>query len=347
MPAQQGAGAVGNMGGAAGIPLPALVQALLRQYQGRPPPFGGQPGFGGGRYPYPGRFPQRFLGGRPQGRAPFSPQSQRAFVPREQMGGSYAPRGLGGERGLVPQGANYMQRLYRGEYPPHESQMRQLNTPAGPVKVNPLAAGDFQGFTRDLQRHGFPFEKPWGSYNRRRMRWSNNWSSHAWGTAFDMNDSAGGMSPRMRQWMQQNPGLFQQLLRQWNMSQPLPGRDPNHIEWTGPNPQYHPPDTQTAGPLGSPSNPLQSPGMVRQGGEPRFVDAQGRFVDVQGNPVSGNYAKSDPPVYPNLGDATGGNFKPLPPGTKPSDLSNEEPAKPLPPGDYEYPASDTADTGTA
>jgi hypothetical protein len=173
-----------------------------------------------------------------------------------------------------------MQRLYRGEYPPHESQMRQLNTPAGPVKVNPLAAGDFQGFTRDLQRHGFPFEKPWGSYNRRRMRWSNNWSSHAWGTAFDMNDSAGGMSPRMRQWMQQNPGLFQQLLRQWNMSQPLPGRDPNHIEWTGPNPQYHPPDTQTAG-----------------GGIP-------------GAPP-GNYAKSDPPISPApVGDATGGSQSP-------------------------------------
>jgi hypothetical protein len=220
-----------------------------------------------------------------------------------------------------------MQRLYRGEYPPHESQMRQLNTPAGPVKVNPLAAGDFQGFTRDLQRHGFPFEKPWGSYNRRRMRWSNNWSSHAWGTAFDMNDSAGGMSPRMRQWMQQNPGLFQQLLRQWNMSQPLPGRDPNHIEWTGPNPQYHPPDTQTAGghdpsaPLGSEANPLQNPSM--------------RLIDP---PISSAPA----------GDASGGNFKPLPPGTKPSDLSNEEPAKPLPPGtdigDFEYPASDA---GTA
>jgi hypothetical protein len=259
-PAQQGAGAVGNMGGAAGIPLPALIQALMRRYQGRPPPFGGQPGFGAGRYGYPGGFPQRFLGGRPQGRAPFSPQSSRAFVPKEPMGGSYAPRGLGGEHGPVPQGPNYMQRLYRGEYPPVESQMHQLNTPAGPVKVNPLAANDFQGFTRDLQRNGFPFEKPWGSYNRRRMRWSNNWSSHAWGTAFDMNDSSGGMSPRMQQWMQQNPGLFQRLMRQWNMSQPLPGRDPNHIEWTGPNPQYHPPDTQAAGgPAGGEGPPADAP----------------------------------------------------------------------------------------
>jgi hypothetical protein len=153
------------------------------------------------------------------------------------MGGSYAPRGLGGERGPVPQGPNYMQRLYRGEYPPHESTMRSIQTPAGPMKVNPLAAGDVQGFTRDLQRHGFPFEKPWGSYNRRRMRWSNNWSSHAWGTAFDMDNQDGPMSPRARQWMQQNPGLFQQLMRRWNMSQPLPGRDPRHIEWTGPNQQ--------------------------------------------------------------------------------------------------------------
>jgi hypothetical protein len=158
--------------------------------------------------------------------------------------GSFAPPGLGGSRGPVPQGANYMQRLYRGEYPPTENAMRSIQTPAGPMKVNPLAAGDVQGFTSDLQRHGFPFEKPWGSYNRRRMRWSNNWSSHAWGTAFDINDSSGAMSPRAQQWMQQNPGLFQQIMKRWNMSQPLPGKDPNHMEWTGPNPQ---PGQQVAG----------------------------------------------------------------------------------------------------
>jgi hypothetical protein len=147
-----------------------------------------------------------------------------------------------------------MQRLYQGEYPPHESTMRNIQTPAGPMKVNPLAAGDVQGFTRDLQRHGFPFEKPWGSYNRRRMRWSNNWSSHSWGTAFDMDNQDGPMSPRAQQWMQQNPGLFQQLLRQWNMSQPLPGRDPRHIEWTGPNPQYHPPQQDAGGVAGNEGN---------------------------------------------------------------------------------------------
>jgi hypothetical protein len=130
-----------------------------------------------------------------------------------------------------------MQRLYQGQYPPSENAMRSIQTPAGPMKVNPLAAGDVQGFTRDLQQHGFPIEKPWGSYNRRRMRWSNNWSSHAWGTAFDIDNQDGPMSPRARQWMQQNPGLFQQLLRRWNMSQPLPGRDPRHIEWTGPRNQ--------------------------------------------------------------------------------------------------------------
>jgi hypothetical protein len=226
-----------------------------------------------------------------------------------------------------------MQRLYRGEYPPHESQMRQLNTPAGPVKVNPLAAGDFQGFTRDLQRHGFPFEKPWGSYNRRRMRWSNNWSSHAWGTAFDMNDSAGGMSPRMRQWMQQNPGLFQQLLRQWNMSQPLPGRDPNHIEWTGPNPQYHPPETQTAGNQPQDAGGWTAPERQLPPGNYGTNPIQrGQLPpgDYGINPIwpRGNYAKSDPPIYPApVGDATGGTqdprFNPNPPvqdtGTPESD----------------------------
>jgi hypothetical protein len=167
--------------------------------------------------------------------------------------GSVAPPGLGGSRGPVPQGPNYMQRLYRGEYPPTENAMRSIQTPAGPMKVNPLAAGDVQGFTQDLQRHGFPFEKPWGSYNRRRMRWSNNWSSHAWGTAFDINDSSGAMSPRAQQWMQQNPGLFQQIMKRWNMSQPLPGKDPNHMEWTGPNPQ---PGQQVAGAGGNEGNDL-------------------------------------------------------------------------------------------
>jgi hypothetical protein len=97
------------------------------------------------------------------------------------------------------------------------------------------------------------------------MRWSNNWSSHAWGTAFDINDSSGAMSPRAQQWMQQNPGLFQQIMRRWNMSQPLPGKDPNHMEWTGPNPQ---PGQQMAGggrdpsaPLGSEANPIPQPYM--------------------------------------------------------------------------------------
>jgi hypothetical protein len=63
--------------------------------------------------------------------------------------------------------------------------------------------------------------------------------------------------------MQQNPGLFQQLMRQWNMSQPLPGRDPRHIEWTGPNPQYHPPDTQTAGGDGNPQSPERQPRVLQ------------------------------------------------------------------------------------
>jgi hypothetical protein len=245
-PAQQGAGAVGNLGGAAGTPLPQLIAMMMQRMrqQGQIPPWARGPGgltrpgagVGAGRYPVSGR-----------GRAPFSPQSNTRYVPRSMQQGSFAPAGLGGSRGPVPQGANYMQRLYRGEYPPTENAMRSINTPAGPMKVNPLAAGDVQGFTRDLQQHGFPFEKPWGSYNRRRMRWSNNWSSHAWGTAFDINDSTGPMSPRMQQWMQQNPGLFQQIMKRWNMSQPLPGKDPHHMEWTGPKPQ---PGQQVAGPGG-------------------------------------------------------------------------------------------------
>jgi hypothetical protein len=244
--AQQGAGAVGNLGGAAGTPLPQLIAMMMQRMRarGQIPPWARGPGgltrpgygVGAGRYPVPGR-----------GRAPFSPQSNSRYVPRSMQQGSFAPPGLGGSRGPVPQGANYMQRLYRGEYPPTENAMRSIQTPAGPMKVNPLAAGDVQGFTRDLQQHGFPFEKPWGSYNRRRMRWSNNWSSHAWGTAFDINDSSGAMSPRAQQWMQQNPGLFQQIMKRWNMSQPLPGKDPNHMEWTGPNPQ---PSQQVAGPGG-------------------------------------------------------------------------------------------------
>jgi hypothetical protein len=264
-PAQQGAGAVGNMGGAAGTPLPQLIAMMMQRMRqrGQIPPWargpGGltQPGYGvgAGRYPVPGR-----------GRAPFSPQSNTRYVPRSMQQGSFAPPGLGGSRGPVPQGANYMQRLYRGEYPPTENAMRSIQTPAGPMKVNPLAAGDVHGFTQDLQRHGFPFEKPWGSYNRRRMRWSNNWSSHAWGTAFDINDSSGAMSPRAQQWMQQNPGLFQQIMKRWNMSQPLPGKDPNHMEWTGPNPQ---PGQQMAGAGGGDTRQLSPETLVEQ--QPQYL----------------------------------------------------------------------------
>jgi hypothetical protein len=229
--------------------------------------------------------------------------------------GSVAPPGLGGSRGPVPQGANYMQRLYRGEYPPTENAMRSIQTPAGPMKVNPLAAGDVQGFTRDLQQHGFPFEKPWGSYNRRRMRWSNNWSSHAWGTAFDMDNQDGPMSPRARQWMQQNPGLFQQLLRRWNMSQPLPGRDPRHIEWNGPNQQG---GSQMAGgrdpsaPLGSPSNPIRDGTMIRQdpGGKRQQPDQTPVTTDPN-DPTGGSQSptgggppaeKKPPETAPAVGD---------------------------------------------
>ncbi|HEY1894756.1 MAG TPA: hypothetical protein VGG62_00735 [Terracidiphilus sp.] len=325
-PAQQGAGAVGNMGGAAGTPLPQLIARMMQRMrqQGQIPPWARGPGgltrpgygVGAGRYPMPGR-----------GRAPFSPQSPRAFVPREAMGGSYAPRGLGGSRGPVPQGPNYMQRLYQGEYPPHESTMRNIQTPAGPMKVNPLAAGDVQGFTRDLQRHGFPFEKPWGSYNRRRMRWSNNWSSHSWGTAFDMDNQDGPMSPRAQRWMQQNPGLFQQLMRQWNMSQPLPGRDPRHIEWNGPNPQYHPPQ-QTADGGGGP----YGPDIVQT------FRKYGTQVDAQGNPIlQGGGKRLQPdqtPVTTDSNDPTGGNQSSTgsgpPAESKPPDTApaNADPAGP-------------------
>jgi hypothetical protein len=200
--------------------------------------------------------------------------------------------------------------------------MRSIQTPAGPMKVNPLAAGDVQGFTRDLQQHGFPLEKPWGSYNRRRMRWSNNWSSHAWGTAFDIDNQDGPMSPRARQWMQQNPGLFQQLLRRWNMSQPLPSRDPRHIEWTGPRNQG---DPQMAGgrdpnaPLGSEANPLMNPSMRRIG--PEAPPPPGS------RPPPGGPVTTDPsdPTGSNQSPTGGPPSEPKPPDTAPA---NADPAAP-------------------
>lgn len=140
-----------------------------------------------------------------------------------------------------PGHANYFQRQHGFNLAsaPPASAMTRITTPFGPVTVNPMAARDVGGFFSDLQRQGAPTGpgglQKLGSYNHRPMAYNKRLaSSHAWGAAFDMNDKDGPIAPRMRQWINQNPQRWHDTLRRWNMTQPLPGKDPNHLEWTGP-----------------------------------------------------------------------------------------------------------------
>ncbi len=144
--------------------------------------------------------------------------------------------GLGGNPGYqagVISGdgrANYFQR--QGHGPFDRSEMQDVKTPFGNIAVNPQAAADFGGFYNELNEAGAPINTL-GSYNKRKMRWSNQWSSHSMGTATDLDDQQ-YLSPQMKQWIGQNSDTWSTIKGKFNMTQPLPIKDPGHIEWTGP-----------------------------------------------------------------------------------------------------------------
>lgn len=258
MSAPQGIGAQGGLGGAGGMPLPALVQQLMQQMasRGQRPPWMRRPIERWGPYgpPRPGFSGQ-------QGN--FSGQQNRPYGVTARPGSGWpAPR------------YNYFQHAYPGQAPPSPQSMRTINTPAGRITANPMVAHDIDGFTRDLRAHGFPFEAQWGSYNRRRMRWGPEWSSHAWGSAFDINDRDGPLSPRVANWIRNNQQLWQQIKRRWNMGQPLAGadgiggKDPAHVEWMGPG-QGGAPQQQGQPPVAQPAAPPAPPVAAATGPPPQ------------------------------------------------------------------------------
>lgn len=140
--------------------------------------------------------------------------------------GTEGGTGTGGGR------VNYFQRQGKGPFTAAE--MERVKTPFGPINVHPDAAGDFKGFYNELGEAGAPINKL-GSYNYRKMRWGNQWSSHAMGAATDIDDQV-QLSPKMREWIDANPDRWEDVKKRYNMRQPLPQKDPAHVEWTGPSP---------------------------------------------------------------------------------------------------------------
>jgi hypothetical protein len=63
----------------------------------------------------------------------------------------------------------------------------------------------------------------------------------------------------MKTWIRDNPEKWQTAMQRWNVGQPLPGKDPAHIEWRGPKPAGKP--TGVAEPLDTRGAPLR--GLTR------------------------------------------------------------------------------------
>jgi len=127
---------------------------------------------------------------------------------------------------------NYFQRSGRNS-PFSRSELSNVQTPYGNITVHPQAAEDFKGFYQELSEMGAPIQRL-GSYNPRRQRWSNMWSSHAMGAATDIDDQQ-FFSRAMQGWLGTHRQQFQQAMARHGLGQPLPGKDPAHIEWRGPH----------------------------------------------------------------------------------------------------------------
>ncbi|MCA1419493.1 hypothetical protein [Bradyrhizobium sp. BRP23] len=140
---------------------------------------------------------------------------------------------------------NYFQK--HGVPVPSRESMQTIKTAYGPITVNPEAAPDFAGFFQDLSAAGAPLRAP-GSYNKRQKRWGGGWSSHAYGAAVDLDDQQ-FMSPAMQRWLQQNPDKWNEIKQRYNIGQPLPEKDPAHMEWKGPHGSKF--DSLTAGKTGA------------------------------------------------------------------------------------------------
>jgi hypothetical protein len=127
---------------------------------------------------------------------------------------------------------NYFQS--QGQQPPPRGSLTTVETPFGKVTAHPDAAEDTRNFFRELGEQGAPIRRL-GSYNPRPKRWGGGWSSHAYATAFDLDDEQ-FLSPAMKKWIAENPQRWADLKEKYNFGQPLPKKDPGHVEWRGPKP---------------------------------------------------------------------------------------------------------------
>jgi hypothetical protein len=173
-----------------------------------------------------------------------------------------------------------------------------VNTPYGRVSVNKQVAPDLQALTQDMQAAGIPGISKLGGFNDRGKRYGSGKSSHAYGGAVDMNDAV-AQDPRTKAWIDQHPQQWQDMLRRHNFAQYMPQRDPNHLEWTGPNGGGRGTAVATAarGPawanaLQNPQGPLtrgdrnMNPGNIKWGPDARAAGATGQ--DSQGHAVFPN-----------------------------------------------------------
>ena len=141
--------------------------------------------------------------------------------------------------------------------PGFQSNLQTVNTDYGPIKVHKDAAADWSGFYKDLHNAGAPLEvgeQQGGSYNLRRMRHGNAWSSHSYGASVDLDNKAYDMPPKMQSWIEANRAKWIEIKNKWNIHQPytrdskrdaseLYGEptprtnlwDVNHLEWYGPH----------------------------------------------------------------------------------------------------------------
>lgn len=118
-----------------------------------------------------------------------------------------------------------------GAHPSQESRnILPVETAFGKTRLHKSSAAAFQGFFDEMKNAGAPINKL-GSYNVRQKRWSSGWSEHSFGNAVDIDDAV-HFSPKLKKWMQDNPGKFEELKKKWGMKQGM-AHDPAHVEFGG------------------------------------------------------------------------------------------------------------------
>lgn len=171
--------------------------------------------------------------------------------------------------------------------------LETINTPYGRVTANRQVAQDFEGLTNDMKEAGVPGITKFGSFNPRPKRYGSGYSSHAYGSAFDINDQPGAMNPQTQGWINQHPQEWQDMLRRHNFVQYMPQKDPNHLEWAGPGAGQNP--TYAAGAktdrrqlrMASRGDRNNNPGNIKMGPDARQYGATG--VDDQGHAIFPNW----------------------------------------------------------